>query len=135
MAGTFWAGVARTSTASDAAPGNPLELTTAATFAGLFVVISIATAWATQRFGSAGTYALAAIVGVSDIDPFVLNLAQGDASHITVATGASAILIAASSNNVVKTVYALVYSKGQTRVSAGMLLLLAVLGIAVAVAV
>ena len=120
--------------APDAAPGNPLELTTAATFAGLFVVISIATAWATQRFGSAGTYALAAIVGVSDIDPFVLNLAQGDASHITVATGASAILIAASSNNAVKAIYALVYSKGQTKVGAGTLLLLAVLGIAVAVA-
>jgi uncharacterized membrane protein (DUF4010 family) len=120
------------SKAPGAAPGNPLELTTAATFAGLFVIISIATAWATQRFGSAGTYALAAIVGVSDIDPFVLNLAQGDASHITVATGASAILIAASSNNVVKAVYALVYSKGQTRVAAGMLVLLAALGIAVA---
>ncbi len=122
------------SAAPDATPGNPLELTTAATFAGLFVVISIATAWATQRFGSAGTYALAAIVGVSDIDPFVLNLAQGDASHITVATGASAILIAASSNNLVKAVYAMVYSKGQTRMGAGTLLLLAVLGIAVAVA-
>ena len=122
------------SNAPAAAPGNPLELTTAATFAGLFVIISIATAWATQRFGSAGTYALAAIVGVSDIDPFVLNLAQGDASHITVATGASAILIAASSNNVVKAVYALVYSKGQTRFGAGMLVLLALLGIAVAAA-
>ena len=59
-------------------PANPLELGTAATFAVLFVVISIASAWATQRFGSAGIYALAAIVGVSDIDPFVLNLAQGD---------------------------------------------------------
>ncbi len=123
------------STVPDPTPGNPLEVTTAATFAGLFVVISIATAWATQRFGSAGTYALAAIVGVSDIDPFVLNLAQGDASHITVATGASAILIAASSNNVVKAIYALVYSKGQTRMGAGTLLLLAVLGIVVAVAV
>ncbi|HTI84636.1 MAG TPA: DUF4010 domain-containing protein [Acetobacteraceae bacterium] len=123
------------SAGSNALPGNPLELTTAATFAGLFVVISIATAWATQRFGSAGTYALAAIVGVSDIDPFVLNLAQGDASHITVATEANAVLIAASSNNVVKAVYALVYSKGQTLVGAGTLLLLAVLGIAVAVTV
>ena len=33
---------------------------------------------------SAGIYALAAIVGVSDIDPFVLNLAQGDPAQITV---------------------------------------------------
>ncbi len=123
-----------TSAAPTSAPGNPLELSTAATFAALFVVISIATAWATQRFGSAGIYALAAIVGVSDIDPFVLNLAQGDASHITAATGASAILIAASSNNIVKAVYAMVYSKGLTRVGAGALALLAVFGIAIAVA-
>ena len=65
---------------------NPLELATAATFAVLFVVISIASAWATQRFGSAGIYALAAIVGVSDIDPFVLNLAQGGSAQITVAS-------------------------------------------------
>ena len=100
------------SAASTSGPANPLELTTAATFAALFVVISIATAWATQRFGSVGIYALAGIVGVSDIDPFVLNLAQGDASHISITVGASAILIAASSNNVVKAVYAIAYSKG-----------------------
>lgn len=114
------------------APSNPLELATAATFAVLFVVISIATAWARQRFGSAGIYALAAIVGVSDIDPFVLNLAQdGDVT----ATAASAILIATSSNNLVKAVYALVYSRGRTRVGAGALLLLAVGGLAMAVVV
>jgi uncharacterized membrane protein (DUF4010 family) len=119
--------------APSSAPANPLELTTAATFAALFVVISIATAWATQRFGSAGIYALAGIVGVSDIDPFVLNLAQGDASHIGITVGASAILIAASSNNVVKAVYATAYSKGRTRFSVAMLVLLALCGIATAI--
>ena len=76
--GWYWTAAARRRMRAPAtAPANPLELTTAATFAVLFVVISIASAWATQRFGSAGIYALAAIVGVSDIDPFVLNLAQG----------------------------------------------------------
>ena len=110
-----------------------MELTTAATFAALFVVISIATAWATQRFGSAGIYALAGIVGVSDIDPFVLNLAQGDAARISIAVGASAILIAASSNNVVKAVYAIAYSNGRTRFSVAMLVLLAICGIGVAI--
>ena len=132
--GWYFIGERRTEEAVPATePGNPLELTTAATFAALFVIISIATAWATQRFGSAGIYALAAIIGVSDIDPFVLNLAQGDASHITTATGASAILIAASSNNVVKAVYSLAYSNTHTRISAAVLVLLAACGIAVAV--
>lgn len=114
----------------DTAPANPLELTTAATFAVLFVVISIATAWATQRFGSAGVYALAGIVGVSDIDPFVLNLAQGQTA--SVATAASAILIAASSNNLVKGVYAIVYSNGRTRVSPALLAVLSACGIVAA---
>ncbi len=99
----------------------------------LFVVISIASAWATQRFGSAGIYALAAIVGVSDIDPFVLNLAQGDAAQITVRVGMGAILVAASSNNVVKAVYAIVYSGVRVRAAPAALVVLAACGIAAAV--
>jgi uncharacterized membrane protein (DUF4010 family) len=124
----------RTDAAQASPPANPLELTTAATFAALFVVISIATAWATQHFGSAGIYALAAIVGVSDIDPFVLNLAQGDAAQITVHVAAGAILVATSSNNVIKAVYAIVYSGSRMRAAPAALVLLAVLGIAAAVA-
>jgi uncharacterized membrane protein (DUF4010 family) len=128
-----WAGGKRQADAGQAAaPGNPLELLTAATFAVLFVVISIATAWAKQRFGSAGIYALAAIVGVSDIDPFVLNLAQGDAAQLAIRVGTGAILVAASSNNVVKAIYAIVYSGARVRAAPAALTLLAVLGVAAA---
>ncbi len=128
-----WAGGKRQADARQAAaPSNPLELLTAATFAVLFVVISIATAWAKQRFGSAGIYALAAIVGVSDIDPFVLNLAQGDAAQLTIRVGTGAILVAASSNNVVKAIYAIVYSGARVRAAPAALTLLAVLGVAAA---
>jgi uncharacterized membrane protein (DUF4010 family) len=131
--GWYWLGGRRTHDAPAAgAPANPLELGTAATFAVLFVVISVATAWATQRFGAAGIYALAGIVGVSDIDPFVLNLAQGDAARITVQVGAGAILVAASSNNLVKAVYATVYSQAHARFSVIVLVLLAACGIATA---
>ena len=132
--GWYWiGGPRRTDAGQAAAPANPLELVTAATFAVLFVVISIASAWATLRFGSAGIYALAAIVGVSDIDPFVLNLAQGDMVQITVRVGAGAILVAASSNNVVKAVYAVVYSGARVRVAPAALAVLAACGIAAAV--
>ncbi len=106
----YWLGGPKSREARPAnAPANPLELVTAASFAVLFVVISIATAWATQRFGSAGIYALAAIVGVSDIDPFVLNLAQPETAQ-TASVAVGAILVATSSNNLVKAVYAIVYS-------------------------
>ena len=129
--GWYWIrGAQYTDAGHDVAPANPLALTTAATFAALFVVISVASAWATQRFGAAGTYALAAIVGVSDIDPFVLNLAQGDPAQTTVDAGA--ILIATSSNNLVKGVYAAVYSAGRTRFAPVALVVLAVGGIVAA---
>jgi uncharacterized membrane protein (DUF4010 family) len=127
----YWtAGSRRGDTPREATPGNPLELGTAATFAVLFVAVSIATAWATHRFGSAGVYTLAAIVGVSDIDPFVLNLAQGDPAHLSIQVGMGAILIAASSNNLVKGVYALIYSGARTRAAPAALALLAACSIA-----
>jgi uncharacterized membrane protein (DUF4010 family) len=128
--GWYWIGGTRQSGPQHAVVSrNPLEVTTAATFAALFVVISIATAWATQRFGSAGTYALAAIVGVSDIDPFVLNLAQNDVPRTT---GMVAILVATSSNNLVKAMYAMGYSRLRMRAAPAALALLAVGGLAMA---
>src|SRR5271166_2478058 len=133
--GWYWIGGPRPPDAGHtAAPSNPLELVTAATFAVLFVAISIASAWATRQFGSAGVYALAAIVGVSDIDPFVLNLAQTDSAQITIHIGVGAILIAASSNNLIKAVYAIVYSGVRLRVAPAALVLLAAGGVAAAVA-
>jgi uncharacterized membrane protein (DUF4010 family) len=133
--GWYWIGGPRQrGEGSASAPNNPLELVTAVTFAVLFVVISIASSWATQRFGSAGVYALAAIVGVSDIDPFVLNLAQPTAAQVAIDVAVGAILVATSSNNLVKVVYAIAYSGGRVRaVPVAALVLLAACGIGIAV--
>jgi uncharacterized membrane protein (DUF4010 family) len=87
-------------------PANPLELPSALIFAVLFVVISIVSTWVAARFGSVGLYGLAAVVGVTDIDPFVLGIAQGGVAHLGLSSAAVAILIAASSNNLLKAVYA-----------------------------
>jgi uncharacterized membrane protein (DUF4010 family) len=95
-----------------AAPPNPLELGAAAIFAVLFIIVSLASSWAVQQFGTAGIYALAAIVGVSDIDPFVLSLAQNGAGQVSVTVGVVAILVAASSNNLLKAAYVVAYSGG-----------------------
>jgi uncharacterized membrane protein (DUF4010 family) len=113
---------------------NPLELGTAAIFAVLFVVISLVSTWVTGEFGTAGTYALAAVVGFADIDPFVLNLAQGGTSGISDTAAAAAVLIAASSNNVLKAGYASVFAGGRaTATSAVALIVLAVAGVAIAI--
>ena len=113
--------------------GNPLELGPAALFAFLFVAVSLVSKWAATQFGSAGIYSLAAIVGVTDIDPFVLNLAQGGTSGMSDSALAAAILIAASSNNILKAAYAAFFAGGRaTAGSAAVLVLLAVAGVAIA---
>jgi uncharacterized membrane protein (DUF4010 family) len=73
----------------------------------------LASTFAAARFGASGILTLAAIIGVSDIDPFVLNLAQGGTTGVTSATLAAAVLIAASSNNVLKAVYAVTFGGGK----------------------
>jgi uncharacterized membrane protein (DUF4010 family) len=110
---------------------NPLQLWTAFVFAALFVAVSMLATLAQTYLGRAGVFALAGIVGVTDIDPFVLSLAQGGAANVGLATAAAAILIAASSNNVLKAIYSLVFSRGRAgALPAAILGLLAILGIA-----
>ncbi len=118
------------------ASGNPLELGAAAIFAVLFIVTSLVSTWATKQFGVTGIYSLAAIVGISDIDPFVLNLAQGGLANVPISALVAAILIAASSNNVLKALYAACFAGGKaTAGSAAALIVLAVAGVAIAIAI
>jgi uncharacterized membrane protein (DUF4010 family) len=113
--------------------GNPLELGPAAIFAILFVAVSVVSNWAKAEFGTSGIYTLAAIVGVTDIDPFVLNLAQGGTTGMSNGVLAAAILIAASSNNILKALYAAVFAGGRATIfSALVLVLLAVAGLVIA---
>lgn len=118
-----------------ASGANPLQLGPAALFAALFVVVSLVSKWITTQFGISGVYSLAAVVGITDIDPFVLNLAQGGASGMPNGVLAAAILIAASSNNILKAAYAAGFAGGrQTAASAAALVLLAIAGVGVAFA-
>ena len=109
-------------------PRNPLELTAAAVFAVLFVVTSIATQWAQSRFGALGVNALAAVVGFVDIDPFVLNLAQSGPGGLPLDGLISAVLIAMSSNNVLKAVYAMVFAGWRASLPAATALLVLAAG-------
>jgi uncharacterized membrane protein (DUF4010 family) len=119
-----------------AASDNPLELGAAAIFAGLFVAVSVVSAVAKAQFGISGIYGLAAIVGVTDIDPFVLNLAQGGVVGVQSVQLAVAILIAASSNNVIKAIYAASFAGGKaTAASAAALVFLAAAGVGIAIAI
>jgi len=122
---------------NDAVPrsGNPLELTAALIFAVLFVALSIGSTWVHRHFGHVGIYALAAIVGVTDIDPFVLGVTQGGVAGLDQTAAAVAILIAASSNNTLKAVYTVVFAGWRRSVAiVASLLALTLLGAGLAAA-
>lgn len=113
--------------------GNPLELGTAFLFAALFIVVSLVTGWMRSTFGAGGLFALAAIVGVSDVDPFVLSVAQGAASSVPVHVAAAAILVAASSNNLLKAGYAVAFGGRRAGLlPSALLALLALAGVVIA---
>ena len=129
--------IARRSDRSDAAAPetapvakNPLELGAALFFSLIFIIVLIVTKLAREYLGRAGLYALAAIMGVTDVDPFVLGLAQGGPVATPVRLAAIAIVIAAASNSVVKAIYAYVFADRATgRRSMFLLLALAALGL------
>ena len=126
----YWLSAAPTELRADERPPtNPLELTASLVFAALFVVISLASAWARTQFGVAGLLAVAAIVGVSDIDPFVLSIAAGGAAPLSPGVGVAVILLAASTNNLAKAGYVAAFAGGRAAVApAGALGLLALAG-------
>ena len=112
---------------------NPLQLSAAVTFAALFVLVALASSWVRTSFGRPGVFGLAAVSGVTDIDPFVLNLAQGSVAGMSLGAIGAAILIAASSNNVLKAVYALAFGGKRVCLRPALVLLItAVAGVAVA---
>jgi uncharacterized membrane protein (DUF4010 family) len=111
-------------------PKNPLQIPTALIFAALIVVISVVSAWVRSAFGESGILVLSAVVGATDIDPFVLNIAQGGIGGMSIGSLCAAVLIAASSNNVAKAAYAIGFGGvAAARRPAAILLALALIGL------
>jgi uncharacterized membrane protein (DUF4010 family) len=91
-----------------AADKNPLEFKTALIFGFLFAFFAVLTHYVIADFGKSGINILSLIVGITDIDPYILNLFQNVTSGITDPLIVSSTIIAAASNNFVKMVYALI---------------------------
>jgi uncharacterized membrane protein (DUF4010 family) len=112
-------------------PKNPLEFRAAFLFGVLFLGMVIVTHYALAYLGKTGLYSLAAVMGVVDVDPFILGMTQSTGTSTPLAEAAAAILIAAASNNLVKGIYAYGISDRKTGVqSLALLAGLAVLGLA-----
>ncbi len=82
---------------------NPFEIKPALLFAFLFVALSIFTTLVKQQMGNAGTFGLALLVGVADVDPFILSLLRE--ADVTPAIISSAIILATMSNTIAKGFY------------------------------
>jgi uncharacterized membrane protein (DUF4010 family) len=106
----YWRNTSTVVTRQATPPRNPLELSAAMVFALLFVVVSIGSGWALKHYGAAGVQVLAALVGFTDIDPFVLSVAESDHASWPIEAATSAILIATASNNVMKAAYTASFS-------------------------
>jgi uncharacterized membrane protein (DUF4010 family) len=86
-------------------PGNPLELFAAFLFALFFLGMLVATQLAVTYLGRAGVNILAAIMGVTDVDPFIMGMTQAAGKLTPLRVAATAVLIAAASNNLIKGIY------------------------------
>ncbi|HQX82646.1 MAG TPA: DUF4010 domain-containing protein [Vicinamibacterales bacterium] len=111
---------------------NPLELSAAALFAVLFVVVSFATRVVLESYKEGGLRMMSFLVGFSDITPFVVSVLQGELG-LSSSQVLQAIVIASASNNLLKTTYTYgLGSRKTTKLAAPVLIGLAVLSIAYA---
>lgn len=87
---------------------NPLEFKVAILFAVLFIAFTLVTNYALMYFGDSGLRILSIIVGVTDINPFIINLFQNQnvSGELIVLAAFQAII----SNNVVKMFYGMFFS-------------------------
>jgi uncharacterized membrane protein (DUF4010 family) len=107
---------------------NPLEMRAAFFFAGIFLVILIATKLVFSYLGNRGAYILAAAVGFADVDPFIMSMTQAAGSTAHLSLSAGVIVLAAASNNMAKGLYAFFF--GSRTVGRQGLFLLAMLALA-----
>jgi len=106
---------------------NPLEFKVALIFTVLYVAFTFITNFVVTHFGTMGLNILSLIVGLTDIDPFLINLFQGKYG-VGMDVIAMASLQAIVSNNVLKMVYGCFFAGKDARIYliSGFLLIIAV---------
>jgi len=103
---------------------NPLDLGAAMLFVGLFTAVTMANHFLKKFAGVSGIYAISVIMGVTDVDPFILSIVQGS-DGFAIQVMAIAIILTTASNNLLKGIYAYIFSRNKAGFKAiiGLLLL------------
>jgi uncharacterized membrane protein (DUF4010 family) len=113
---------------------NPLEFKVALLFTALYIAFTFITFGVLTRFGTPGLNILSFVVGLTDIDPFLINLFQGKdvvpLDAIVIATFQAII-----SNNVLKMLYGCFFASKQARLYLvpGFLLIIALTIVAIVI--
>jgi uncharacterized membrane protein (DUF4010 family) len=133
-AGWFWSGrpdAVRSEVQHGTEPKNPLEIGSAFLFAFVFLAVVVLTHAAAEYLGKTGVFTLAAVMGITDVDPFILGITQTVGKSMALHVAAVAILIAVVSNNLVKGIYSYAWSERKTgALSLALMTGFAILGIA-----
>jgi uncharacterized membrane protein (DUF4010 family) len=109
---------------------NPLEFRAAFLFAVVFLFVLVLSEWVFEAMGSAGVRLLALVMGVTDVDPFIMGLTSAAGATTPLEVAAVGIVIAAASNNLAKGAYAFFFADRPTGLPAlGLLTLLAAAGL------
>lgn len=93
---------------------NPLEFKTSLLFGTLFIAFVVLTGFVNKQYGTSGIKFLSFVVGVTDIDPFIMNIFQSKWST-TNGVLAAAVINAVTSNNLLKMIYSITLSKKSIR--------------------
>ncbi|MCP5180404.1 MAG: MgtC/SapB family protein [Pseudomonadales bacterium] len=107
--------------------GNPLDLASAAMFAGFLTVLFVAVPWLETAFGHSGVLVMAAVSGLTDVDAISLTLARHSLTSLPPETAALGMVIAAAVNTIVKAGIAIGFSSGQLSRTTSLPLLLGAL--------
>lgn len=88
---------------------NPFELSSAAKFGALFVLVLLVSRWAQETFGASGTYVTAVLAGLTDVDAISLSMANlVKSGQLEVGVARTALVLAVGTNTLVKAGLALV---------------------------
>lgn len=93
---------------------NPLEFKTSLLFGILFIVFALLTAFVNKQYGTSGIKTLSFVVGLTDIDPFIINIFQSK-WNTTDGVLATAVINAVTSNNILKMIYSITLSEKNIR--------------------
>ena len=95
-------GVGKTGSVEEVPLQNPFSLWSAIKFAALFALVQLVLAVVQQHFPGNGSYVVAALAGLTDVDAVTLTMAQQSRSGFDAGLATHAIAIAALTNTLAK---------------------------------